>query len=68
MTKDQFEFIKSLDKSSMDGTIQSVLIREGLHEVPYVKVLEFLVSTLKSEKDFLVKQNITLSNQVRELD
>ena len=68
MTKDQINAIKALDINSQDGTIQSVLIGDNLHEIPYVKVLEFLVSTLKKEKDFLVEQNIQLSKGINSLE
>ncbi len=63
MTKDQIKQLQSLDPKGMDGTFQSILLQDNLHETPYVKVLEFLVSTLKKEKDFLISQNIELSSK-----
>lgn len=66
MTREQIEFIKSLDKDATSGTIQSILIREDLQQMPYTKALEFLIRSLKSEKDFLIEDNIKLSKQYAE--
>lgn len=64
MTKDQIEFLQSLDKEGMDGTIQTVLMSDNLQVVSFVSVLTHLVKQLKAEKDSLIKDNIKLSNIV----
>ena len=62
MTKDQIEFLQSLDKEGMDGTIQSVLMSDNLQVMNFTTVLMHIVKQLKNEKDSLIKDNIRLSN------
>jgi len=62
MKLDEILFLKSLDPDEVDGTIQSVLMREDLAQVPFVHALKFLVKSLKDEKDSLVEDNVRLSN------
>jgi len=62
MKKEQIEFLKSLDPDGIDGTIQSVLMREDLDQCPFENALMFLLKQTMAEKSFLIKQNIELSN------
>lgn len=64
MTKDQIEFLKSLDTTAVDGTIQSVLIQENLTKVSFENVSRFLLMNLVREKQFLIQDNIRLSGLV----
>lgn len=67
MDNNKIQFIKDLDPEGIDGTIQSVLMRNDLHQIPYVNALEFLVKALNNDKNTLIKDNIRLSSKVKEL-
>lgn len=62
MTKDQIEFLQSLDPTGCDGTIQSVLMCDNLQIMNFTTVLMHIIKQLKNEKDSLIKDNIRLSN------
>lgn len=64
MTREQIEFLKSLDKEQMDGTIQSVLLSEGLTTKSFESVCKHLLLNLKAEKDHLIQDNIRLSKEL----
>lgn len=64
MNREQIEFIKSLDKEQMDGTIQSVLLSEGLTIKSFDAVCRHLLVNLKAEKDYLIRDNIKLSKEL----
>lgn len=66
MKHQEIEFIKSLDPEEIDGTIQSILMREDLQYVPFIEILKFLVKAQVGEKLFLVKQNISLWDEIRQ--
>lgn len=66
MTPKQIEFLKSLDKEGCDGTIQSILLGKDLNTIPYQSVLEFILTQIKKEKDFLVQDNIRMSNLINQ--
>lgn len=63
MTHEQIKFLKNLDIEGTSGTIQSVLMRDDLHTISYTKTLEFLIKTLKLERDKLVLDNIRLTKE-----
>lgn len=64
MTKEQIDFLKSLDPNQTDGTFQSIFMQEDLSAVPFEKLARKLISALKHEKDFLVADNINLSRRL----
>ena len=61
MTKDEIQFIKRLPDAELNGTIQSVLMREDINFVPYKDALEFLLTMTLKENTMLREQNVTLS-------
>lgn len=63
MTHEQIKFLKSLDIEGTSGTIQSILMRDDLRTISYTKTLEFLIKTLKLERDKLVMDNIRLTKE-----
>lgn len=63
MTHEQIKFLKSLDIEGTSGTIQSILMRDDLRTISYTKTLEFLIKTLKLERDKLVLDNIRLTKE-----
>ena len=64
MTEDQIQFISTLPGADVDGTIQTVLMSPNLDKVSFDSVLKVLVARLALEKQFLVQDNIRLSNEV----
>lgn len=62
----QIDFIKSLDKGGLNGTIQSVLLRNDLNICRYEKTLEFLLQTTIGERTMLIEENKKLSKILKE--
>ena len=66
MNSAQIDFIKSLDKGGLNGTIQSVLLRNDLNICRYEKTLEFLLQTTIGERTMLIEENKKLSKILKE--
>jgi Mn-containing catalase len=62
MNKDEIDLIKKLDPEQINGTIQSVLLRDDLHKLVFKEVLYYLLKTTLSEKEFYMKDNEKLAN------
>jgi hypothetical protein len=60
MNTEQIEFIKSLDKLCVNGTVQSVLMRADLDTLEFDKALAFLLKQTMQEKYALIEQNTKL--------
>lgn len=61
MKKEDIDFIKSLDPSCTDGTIQFFLMEEKFKVAPFEEVAKHLLRQLIREKRYLVEQNTELS-------
>lgn len=60
MNSEQISFLKDLDKSCMNGTIQSVLMRKDIDSLGFEKALAFLLKQTLNEKNALLQQNTKL--------
>ncbi len=67
MTPQQIEWIKSLDKEGVNGTIQGVLLRDDLGQVPLEGALKYLLSNTLTEKEALQKDNGKMFNALKGL-
>ncbi len=66
MNQLQIDFIKSLDKDGVNGTVTSVLLRNDLNICRYEKTLEFLLQTTIGERTMLIEENKKLSKILKE--
>lgn len=66
MNGQQIDFIKSLDKVRLNGTIQSILLRDDLNMCNYTKTLEHLLQTTIGERTMLIEENKKLSKILKE--
>lgn len=66
MNTQQIDFIKSLDKDGLNGTVASVLLRNDLNMCDYTKTLEFLLQTTIGERTMLIEENKKLSKILKE--
>lgn len=64
MTRDEIEFLRSLDKDGVDGTIQAMILDPNITKAPFNSVARILLTQLVKEKHHLVKDNINLSKKV----
>lgn len=64
MNRENINFLRSLDPEGCDGTLQSVLLDEGITTKPFDAVAMHLLKQLKLEKDFLIRDNIRLSKEL----
>jgi len=62
----QIDFIKSLDKGGLNGTVSSVLLRNDLNICRYEKTLEFLLQVTVGERTMLIEENKKLSKILKE--
>jgi len=66
MNGQQIDFLKSLDKGGLNGTIQSILLRNDLNICRYEKTLEFLLQKTIGERTMLIEENKKLSKILKE--
>lgn len=66
MNQLQIDFIKSLDKDGLNGTVTSVLLRNDLNICRYEKTLEHLLQVTTGERKMLMEENKKLSNILKE--
>ena len=66
MNQMQIDFIKSLDKGGLNGTVTSVLLRNDLNICRYEKTLEFLLQVTVGERTMLIEENKKLSKILKE--
>ena len=57
MNLNQIEFLKSLDKDSQNGDIQSVLLRKDLNKVPFEEALKFILVVTLQHKEVYKNEN-----------
>ena len=61
MNKVQIEQLQALDPDKQDGTIQGLLLRDDINQIPFGKALEYLVVMLTENKKALVHENKAMS-------
>ena len=66
MNQMQIDFIKSLDKGGLNGSVQSILLRHDLNICRYEKTLEHLLQTTIGERTMLIEENKKLSRILKE--
>lgn len=62
MKENEIRFLLDLDKERMNGTIQDLLMRPNILNMPYHKALEYLVKQTLEEKKALTEENRVLSS------
>lgn len=62
MKENEIRFLLDLDKERMNGTIQELLMRPNILNMPYHKALEYLVKQTLEEKKALTEENSVLSS------
>lgn len=62
MNKDEIDLIKKLDPEKINGTIQSIVLRDDLGKLVFKEVLLYLLKTTLAEKEFYMKDNEKLAN------
>ena len=62
MKENEIRFLLGLDKEHMNGTIQELLMRPNILNMPYHKALEYLVKQTLEEKKALTEENRVLSS------
>jgi len=66
MNTQQIDFIESLDKTGLNGTVASVLLRNDLNICRYEKTLEHLLQVTIRERTMLIEENKKLSKILKE--
>lgn len=61
MNDQQVQKIKSLDKDACDGSIQQVLLRSDLNQVPFAEACFHIAQCLKNDKTAIAEENRKLS-------
>ena len=62
MKENEIRFLVSLDPDRLSGTIQDLLMRPNILNMPYHKALEYLVKQTLEEKKTLTEENRVLSS------
>jgi len=65
MKPDEINFLISLDPQRLSGTIQDLLMRPNILNMPYHKALEYLVKQTLEEKKALTEENRVLSSVLK---
>jgi len=65
MKPDQINFLISLDPDRLSGTVQELLMRPNILNMPYHKALEYLVKQTLEEKKALTEENHVLSSVLK---
>jgi hypothetical protein len=66
MTPIQINFLKSLDKDSQNGDIQSVLLRKDLNKVPFEEALKFILIVTLQHKEVYKDENQKLTKILKD--
>lgn len=66
MNQMQIDFIKNLDKDGLNGSVQSILLRNDLNICRYEKTLEHLLQVTIGERTMLIEENKKLSKIFKE--
>lgn len=65
MKENEIRFLISLDMNRESGTIQELLMRPNILNMPYHKALEYLVKQTLEEKKALTEENRVLSSVLK---
>jgi len=65
MKENEIRFLVSLDLDRTSGTIQELLMRPNILNMPYHKALEYLVKQTLEEKKSLTEENRVLSSVLK---
>ena len=65
MKENEIRFLVSLDPDRLSGTIQELLMRPNILNMPYHKALEYLVKQTLEEKKALTEENRVLSSVLK---
>lgn len=65
MKENEIRFLLDLDKERMNGTLQELLMRPNILNMPYHKALEYLVKQTLEEKKALTEENRVLSSVLK---
>lgn len=65
MKENEIRFLVSLDPDRLSGTVQELLMRPNILNMPYHKALEYLVKQTLEEKKALTEENRVLSSCLR---
>jgi len=57
MQAQHIEFLKSLDKEQVHGTLQGILMRDDLSQAPFDTVAKHLLTIICEERKQLIKEN-----------
>jgi hypothetical protein len=63
--ENEIRFLVNLDLERMNGTIQELLMRPNILQMPYTKALEYLVKQTLVEKGVLQNENELLSSLLK---
>ena len=67
MKENEIRFLVSLDPDRLSGTVQELLMRPNILNMPYHKALEYLVKQTLEEKKALTEENRVLSSCLKRL-
>ena len=65
MKENEIRWLVSLDPDRLSGTIQDLLMRPNILNMPYHKALEYLVKQTLEEKKALTEENRVLSSVLK---
>lgn len=65
MKENEIRWLVSLDPDRLSGTIQELLMRPNILNMPYHKALEYLVKQTLEEKKALTEENRVLSSVLK---
>ena len=65
MKENEIRFLVNLDLERTNGTIQELLMRPNILQMPYTKALEYLVTQTLNEKKTLQDENSVLSSVIK---
>jgi len=65
MKENEIRWLLNLDPDRLSGTIQELLMRPNILNMPYHKALEYLVKQTLEEKKALTEENRVLSSVLK---
>lgn len=67
MKENEIRWLVNLDPDRLSGTVQELLMRPNILNMPYHKALEYLVKQTLEEKKALTEENRVLSSVLKRL-
>lgn len=65
MKENEIRWLVSLDPDRLSGTVQELLMRPNILNMPYHKALEYLVKQTLEEKKALTEENCVISSVLK---